>query len=381
MMQISKRTSHISEYAFSLLAKEANKVADVMGRKILDLSIGSPSFPPSKIYTQKLQESIAQSNSHLYPGYGATKQFSTGLIEWYQKRFGVVLQNNELFPLLGAKDGVSHLPIALVDEGDEILVPNPGYPAFTGPARMMGCRVMSYDLLESNQFKLSIPEIEKKITEKTRMIWVNFPSNPTGQVASLAELEHLVTLCKQKNIWLVFDNAYAEITYDGFISPSILEIPGAKDIAIELGSFSKMYSFAGYRIGWIVGNVQAIGALAKVKSQFDSGLSLPFQDVAAYALTHPDIDWHEKMIARYKDSKNELIKVFTRFGLSMENPRGGLYLWAKIPETHTNSTEYVMELLRKKQILVTPGSVFGSNGDRYVRICFSADISHLSEYV
>jgi aspartate/methionine/tyrosine aminotransferase len=381
MAQISKRTSQVPEYAFSFLAKEAKKVENSVGKKILNLSIGSPSFPPSEIYIQKLQESIAHSNSHLYPGYGATARFSEGIIGWYKKRFGVALQSDELFPLLGAKDGVSHLPMALADEGDEILVPNPGYPAFTGPALMMGCKVIAYDLLESNHFKISIPEIEKKITEKTRMIWVNFPSNPTGQIASLLELESLVALCRQKNIWLMFDNAYAEIAYDDYISPSILEIPGAKDITIELGSFSKMYSFAGYRIGWIVGNAQAIAALAKVKSQFDSGLSLPFQDVAAYALSHPDIKWHEKMIARYRDNKNKLAKIFTRFGLTMENPMGGLYLWAKIPSNYSNSTEYAMELLRKRQILVTPGSVFGTNGDRYVRICFSADISHLSEYV
>jgi len=381
MVQISKRTSWVPEYVFSSLAKEAKKIEDMVGRKILNLSIGSPSFPPSGIYIKKLQESVALPNNHLYPGYGAITQLSSGLIDWYRERFGVVLQTDELFPLLGAKDGVSHLPIALVDEGDEILVPNPGYPAFTGAALMMGCGVISYDLLESDHFRLSIPEIEKKITERTRMIWVNFPSNPTGQVASLVELEPLVTLCKQKNIWLVFDNAYAEITYDSYIPPSILEIPGAKDIAVELGSFSKMYSFAGYRIGWIVGNTQAIAALAKVKSQFDSGLSLPFQDVAAYALMHPDIKWHEDMLMSYKNNKNELFRIFTRFGLTMDSPKGGLYLWAKIPNDYNDSTEYAMELLRKKHILVTPGSAFGSNGNRYVRICFSADITHLSEYV
>jgi LL-diaminopimelate aminotransferase len=381
MAQPSKRSLQIPEYAFSSLAKEAKKVEDADGRKILNLSIGSPSFPPSEIYMQKLHESIAKPNNHLYPGYGATEQFSSGLIEWYQKRFGVELKDNELFPLLGAKDGVSHLPMALADEGDEILVPNPGYPAFTGAALMMGCKVVSYDLLESNHFQLSIPEIEKKISLKTKMIWINFPSNPTGQTITLDELKPLVTLCVKKNIWLIYDNAYAEITYDDYISPSILEIPGAKDITVELGSFSKMYSFAGYRIGWVVGNAQAIAALAKVKSQFDSGLSLPFQDVAAYALIHPDIKWHEKMIASYKNNKDELVNLFARFGLTMESPKGGLYLWAKIPNSFKNSVEYAMELLKKKHILVTPGSVFGTNGDRYVRICFSADITRLSEYI
>ncbi|MFH0772969.1 MAG: pyridoxal phosphate-dependent aminotransferase [bacterium] len=381
MLTTSKRLLQFPEYVFSSLAKEAKKIEETSGKKILNLSIGSPDFPPGEIYVKKLKEYIDTPGSHLYPGYGATRGFANGLIHWYKTRFGVELNQNELFPLLGAKDGVSHIAMALVDEGDEILVPNPGYPAFTGPALIMGCTVVPYALLEENQFKLSLSEIEKKITEKTRMIWVNFPSNPTGQVISLSELEPLVALCRKKNIWLVYDNAYAEITYGGCISPSILEIPGAKDIAVEIGSFSKMYSFAGFRMGWIVGNAQAIAALAKIKSQFDSGLSLPFQELAAYAFVHPDIQWHKEMIDSYMKKKETLMKIFASFGLIMNNPKGGLYLWAKIPEAFQNANEYTMELLKTKYVLVTPGSAFGTNGNRYVRICFSADITHLSHYV
>jgi LL-diaminopimelate aminotransferase len=271
--------------------------------------------------------------------------------------------------------------MALVDEGDEILVPNPGYPAFTGPALLMGCSVVPYNLLEEENFKLSLSEIEKKISPKTKMIWVNFPSNPTGQVTSFAELEPLVALCKQKNIWLIYDNAYAEISYDGYISPSILEIPGAKDFAVEIGSFSKMYSFAGFRIGWIAGNAQAIAALAKVKSQFDSGLSLPFQELSAYAFTHPDVQWQKEMLAGYVQKKETVLKFFTNRGLKMTNPKGGLYLWAKIPDNYPDSAVYSMELLKEKHILVTPGGAFGTNGNRFVRICFSGDISRLSEHL
>lgn len=381
MMTVSSRLQKFPEYVFSLLAKEAKKRESEVGRKILDLSIGSPDFPPSKIYIQKLKEYIDAPGSHLYPGYGATKEFSEGLMMWYKNRFNVELASSELFPLLGAKDGVSHIAMALADEGEEILVPNPGYPAFTGPALMMGSVVTPYSLLEQDKWKISLPEIEKKISEKTRMIWVNFPSNPTGQVITKQELEPLVALCKQKNIWLIYDNAYAEMTYDGFVSPSILEIPGAKDIAVEIGSFSKMYSFAGFRMGWIVGNSEAVAAVAKVKSQLDSGLSLPFQALSAYVFTHPDREWHANMIAAYSQRKHILMKFFMSIGLSMDDPQGGLYLWAKIPDNFTNSYEYSMDLLKKKHILVTPGSAFGNNGDRYVRISFSGDITHLSEYL
>lgn len=381
MMTVSKRLDHFPEYVFSLLAKEAKKKELESGIKILDLSVGSPDFPPSELYIQKLKEYIDTPGSHLYPGYGATAEFADGLIHWYKERFGVSLISEELFPLLGAKDGVSHMAMALADEGDEILVPDPGYPAFSGPALMMGVSVVTYGLPEEQNFRLSIDEIEKRITEKTRMVWVNFPGNPTGQVASKEDLIGLVALCKRRQIWLIYDNAYAEMTYNGYISPSILEIPGSKDIAVEIGSFSKMYSFAGFRMGWIVGNRQVIAALAKVKSQLDSGLSLPFQKLSAYVFKNPDREWHERMIASYANRKNILIATFRKMGLTLEDPQGGLYLWAKIPESAKGSYEYAMDLLKRKNILVTPGSAFGKKGERYVRISFSGDITHLAEYI
>lgn len=381
MMTVSKRLDHFPEYVFSLLAKEAKKMERQSGRPIMDLSIGSPDFPPSRLYIQKLKEYIDTPGSHLYPGYGAIPEFTDGLVHWYKERFGVALADTELFPLLGAKDGVSHMAMALADEGEEVLVPDPGYPAFSGPALMMGVSVVTYDLPEEHNFKLSIDEIEKKITEKTRMVWVNFPGNPTGQVASNEDLVGLVALCKRRKIWLIYDNAYAEMTYNGYTSPSILEIAGAKDIAVEIGSFSKMYSFAGFRMGWIVGNRQVVAALAKVKSQLDSGLSLPFQKLSAYVFKNPDKKWHEAMIASYAKRKDTLLAVFRKMGLTLEDPQGGLYLWAKIPPNAKNSYEYAMDLLKRKNILVTPGSAFGKNGDRYVRISFSGDITHLMDYV
>lgn len=380
-MTVSKRLDYFPEYVFSLLAKEAKKREQLSGKKILDLSVGSPDFPPSVHYMQKLKEYIDAPGSHLYPGYGATAEFTDGLIHWYKERFGVSLVPEELFPLLGAKDGVSHMAMALSDEGDEILVPDPGYPAFSGPALMMGASVITYELSEENNFRLSIDAIEKKITEKTRMIWVNFPGNPTGQVASKEDLVGLVALCKRKQIWLIYDNAYAEMTYNGYIAPSILEIPQAKDIAVEIGSFSKMYSFAGFRMGWIVGNRQVVAALAKVKSQLDSGLSLPFQKLSAYVFKNPDKEWHESMIQSYANRKNILITTFRKMGLVIEDPQGGLYLWARIPDNAKDSYEYAMDLLKKKNILVTPGSAFGKKGERYVRISFSGDITHLTDYI
>jgi len=381
MIPLPKRLEQFPEYIFSSLTRDAKKLEKETGKKILDLSVGSPTYPPSKDYTEVLKNAIDDPKSYLYPGYGATQAFAEALIQWYKTRFNVALEQNELFPLLGGKDGVSHMPLALADVGGEILVPDPGYPAFVGPALLMGSVVVPYLLPEESNFKLNITEIEKKISKKTQLLWVNFPSNPTGQVISLAELEPIVWLCKKKNIWLVYDNAYAEITYDGYVSPSVLQVPGAKEVAVELGSFSKMYSFAGLRMGWAVGNQRVIAALAKVKSQFDSGLSFSLQQLGAYALTHPDKKWHEAMIHEYQRKKKILMDIFTSWGLTINDSQGALYLWAKIPETYENSVEYAADLLQTKHILVTPGSAFGKNGVRHVRISFSSDITNLAQYL
>ncbi|MDO8609376.1 MAG: pyridoxal phosphate-dependent aminotransferase, partial [bacterium] len=260
-MKLSNRLDVFSEYVFSMLGKKVKEQEKKTGKKVLDLSIGTPNFPPSKEYVQKLQEFYTEPKASLYPGFGAIPEFSEALISWYKKRFNVLISDNELLPLLGAKEAIAHLLPALINEEDEILIPDPGYPAYIGSALMAKAIPVFYSL--DNNFKLSIDEIDKKITNKTKCIWVNFPSNPTGQVATTDELQKLIDFLKGKNIWLIYDNAYSEIAFDGFVAPSILEIDGAKEFTVELNSFSKMFSFAGYRIGWAAGNKDAISGLAK----------------------------------------------------------------------------------------------------------------------
>lgn len=376
----AKRLNMFSEYVFSKLGKKVKEIETQSKRKVLNFGPGNPDYPPSKLYLDKFCELINEQNAHLYPGFGANKDFSNALINWYQKRFNVYLEREELFPLLGAKDGVSHIPLALLDIGDEVLVPDPGYPAFTDPTLMTGGKVVYYDLLEENDFSISINEIEKKITDRTKFIWVNFPANPTGQVISLEELEKIVTFAKQYNIFIVYDNAYSEITFDGFVAPSILQVDGAKDIAVELGSFSKTFSFAGFRMGWIVGNKEVIAALAKVKSQMDSGLSTPLQKLGAYALTNTDEQWYQNMIRSYQERRNIIAQHLKKLGLISSLPKGSLYIWAKIPTTAKNSEAYCMQLLEEKQILLTPGIAFGKNGQRYVRVSICVNIDEIGKY-
>lgn len=380
MIKVANRLNSFSEYVFSKLGKQIKGIEKISKRKVLNFGVGNPDYPPSKLYLDKFCEFIRNEDSHLYPGFGANDQFKKALIDWYKNRFNVDLESQELFPLLGEKDGVSHLPLALLNEGDEVLVPDPGYPAFTDPALMIGGKVVYYDLLEENGFKISVNELEKRISDKTKFIWVNFPSNPTGQVISLEELEKIVTFAKQHNILIVYDNAYSEITFDGFVAPSILQINGAKEVAVELGSFSKTFSFAGFRIGWIVGNKEVIAALAKVKSQMDSGLSTPLQNLGAFVLNNLDEDWYSDMIASYKRRRDIIARKLKLLGLNLALPKGSLYIWAKIPPDAKKSAEFCMQLLENKQILLTPGTAFGKNGERYVRVSICINIDNIEEY-
>lgn len=379
-MKLAYRIDLFTEYVFSKLGKKIKEVESKSKRKVLNFGPGDPDVIPSILYIDKLNEFIRDRGAHLYPGFGANKEFSQALISWYKKRFNVDLKKDELLPLLGAIDGISHLPMALLDEGDEVLVPDPGYPAFTDPALMVGGKVINYNLLEENDFKISLKELEKKVSSKTKFIWVNFPANPTGQVATLEELKKIVALAKKHQVIIVYDNAYSEITFDSFVAPSILQVEGAIDYAVELGSFSKTFSFAGFRMGWIVGNNQVIAALAKVKSQMDRGLSAPLQKLGAFALTNTDKKWYQNMIKSYQNRREIIAGHLKKIGLNFSMPKGGLYIWAKIPSSAKNSEDYCMKLLEDKQILFTPGIAFGKNGGRFIRVSICVNIDEIESY-
>lgn len=379
-MRLSKRLNQFPEYIFSALGRKAAEIEAKTGRKMLNLSIGSPDFRPSETYIKKLQELITEPKAHIYPGYGANAEFTEALTRHYNTRFSVALEKSELLPLLGGKDGVSHLALAILDEGDEILIPDPGYPGFSGPTLMLGAIPVYYDLTEENNFKINIQELEKKVTPRTKAVWVNYPSNPTGQVATIEELQPIVTFAKKHDLILIYDNAYAEITFDGFIAPSILQIKEAKDVAVEIGSFSKSHSFAGHRMGWIVGNKQVIQALAKVKSQLDSGMFTPLQKLGAYALNNPDETWKKAMLESYRSRRDILAKKLSTLGLTYSMPKGSLYLWMKIPDNEKDSEAFTFRLLEEKYIVVAPGTAFGNNGKRYIRVSVCADIEKIDEY-
>lgn len=380
-MRFSSRLDNFSEYVFAKLNKEVALVERITKRKVLNLGIGSPDFPPSKIYLERLKQYLDEPGSYLYPGYGAMPEFSQGLQNWYQKRFGVSIDDKELLPLPGSKEGIGNLALTLLDPDDEVLVPDPGYPAFSGTAIMLGAKPVNYDLKEETDFKIDLQELENKISPKTKCLWVNFPSNPTGQSATLNELKSVVDFARRHQIWLIYDNAYSEISFSEYVAPSILQIQGAKDIAVEIGSFSKTFSFAGFRLGWVAGNQDLISALAKVKSHLDSGLSIPLQKLGGYALQNFDKNWHENMLKNYDDRRQILKTKLKKLDLKIKDYSAGLYLWAKIPDSFRDAEEFSQQILQAKQILLTPGTAFGKNGRRFVRISICVNIDDIDSYL
>lgn len=380
MRLLSKRLERFPEYIHSRFAKKAREVENATGRAVLNFGPGSPDFPPSKRYTEKLKEFFDDPKAHLYPGFPPIPEFSRGLIEWYRNRFSVNITESELYPLVGGKDGIAHLSLALLDDGDEVLIPDPGYPAYEGMALMAGAKPVFYTLKEDTGFALDLEELESLVSPRTKAIWVNFPANPTGSVIDRSELSRIVEIARKHGVWLLYDNAYSEITYDGFNAPSVLEIPGAKDIALELGSFSKMFSFAGYRMAWVAGNTTLISALAKIKSQVDSGLQTPLQRLGGFALANIDREWHQAMLTSYRDRRDTIISRLPRLGLTAEAPKGALYLWVKIPSDYQDSETFCMETLERKQILFTPGTAFGRSGVKHVRISFCVSIGAIADY-
>jgi len=374
-MRFSLFAKNSPSYFFANYLKKVRQYEKEKGVKVTDLTVGSPSYPPSKKYLKKLQELIFEEKNYLYPGYGGDKDLIKALSSCYQRRFNVFLDEDCFLPVLGGKDAISHLPPLVLDKDDKILVPNPGYPGFFGTVPFFYGKVVFYPLFEKDNFLINFLYLEKLIDKKTKAIFVNYPSNPTGALADKSFLEKLVDFCLKKDLFLFYDNAYSEIYFDSQKKPpSIFEIKNAKKIALEIGSFSKTFSFAGLRLGWIAGKKEVINNFLKIKSQFDSGVPLLFQKLASYALDNFDQDWYQKMINFYQSQRDYLFSFFKKIGLEVKLPLAGLYLWIKVPKDFSDGFALADYLLEKYQIAVTPGEAFGSCGKKYIRISFSGKI-------
>jgi LL-diaminopimelate aminotransferase len=379
-MRAAHRLDSLPEYVFAALGAKL-KALEAQGQTIIRLDMGSPDGPPPDFIVAALAESAAASTSHGYMGFTGTPQLRQAIVEYYGSRFGVALEaESEVLPLIGSKEGIANMALAWLDPGDLALVPDPGYPAYRMGAFMAGADVHYVPLEEGRGFLPDLDAIPAEVARKARLLWLNYPNNPTGAVASLELFDRAVSFCRRHEILLCHDVPYADVCFDGYRAPSLLSAPGAKEIAVEFNSLSKSHNMAGWRIGMAVGNRTAIRALLQVKSNVDSGIFLPVQEAAVAALTR-DQEWLQARNEEYQTRRDLLYGLIAdRWRLQCKKPTAGLYLWAHVPQG-TLSGEFTDKVLHATGVSMTPGSAFGPHGEGYFRISIGTATAKIVEAV
>ena len=374
-MRTAKRLDHIEEYYFSKKLKEVGHLIS-KGKPIINLGIGSPDIIPPKSTIDSLIEALNSPLAHKYQSYKGLESLRVAIKNFYIKNYKVELNHDEeILPLIGSKEGIMHISLAFLDEGDEVLIPNPGYPTYSSVTKIVGAKPIYYDLNESNSWLPNIQELEKINLSKVKIMWINYPNMPTGSNCSLSFLDDLISFCEKKNILLINDNPYSFILNDNPIS--LLMAKKSKN-CLELNSLSKSHNMAGWRLGMVVGYKENIDSILKIKSNMDSGMFLPIQIGAIDALNQGN-DWYRDLNEIYLKRKKIVFKICEKLNLKFDKNRSGLFIWAKISDEFKTSEEFINELLHKKNIFITPGSIFGSNGEGYVRISLCCNEKELNK--
>lgn len=366
-MKPARRLDSLPVYAFALLDVKL-RALQAQGIDVIKLDIGSPDGPPPAAIVATLADSASDPTRHGYAGYFGTPRLRQAMADYYASRFGVTLDSaKEVLPLLGSKEGIANMALAWLDPGELALTPDPGYPTYRMSAYMVGAEVFAMPLREENAYLPVLEAIPSAVADRARLMWLNYPNNPTGAVASLTFFEQAVAFCRRHDILLCHDAPYADVCYDGYRAPSLLAVPGAKEVAVEFNSLSKSHNMAGWRVGMAVGNATALAALVQIKSNIDSGIFLPVQDAAVAALTG-DQTWMAARNAEYQRRRDMLLDVLVNdWGLRVTKPSASLYLWANVPSGYT-SASFADKILAETGVSMTPGSVFGPDGEGYLRI-------------
>lgn len=375
-IQPANRLNDIKEYYFSKKLKEISKLNEE-GQDIISLGIGSPDLPPTKEVINTLCNEAQKAGNHGYQPYTGIPELRKEFAHWYNEWYGVSLDpNSEIQPLIGSKEGILHLTLAFVNPGEKVLVPNPGYPTYTSLSKILGAEVINYNLDENNGWMPNFEELEQQDLSQVKLMWVNYPNMPTGTNASHELFQKLVAFAKQHNIIVVNDNPYSFILNNEPLS--ILSIPGAKDCCIELNSMSKSHNMPGWRIGMVAANEQFISWILKVKSNIDSGMFRPLQLAAAEALK-ADSHWYEINNTNYKQRRELASEILRELGCTFDEKQVGLFLWGKIPEIYSNVEVLTEKVLKEARVFITPGFIFGSNGNRYIRLSLCCNEDKLKE--
>lgn len=372
------RLSLVQEYYFSRKLKEVAKL-NAEGRDIISLAIGSPDMPPSKQTVDKLCEVAAKPEAHGYQPTMGTPELREAMAGFYKRWYGVdVDPKTEVQPLIGSKEGILHVTLAFVNPGEQVLVPNPGYPTYTSLSRILGAEVLNYSLREDNGWQPDFEELERMDLSRVKLMWTNYPNMPTGGNARMETYERLVDFAKRHGIVVVNDNPYSFILNDNPMS--LLQVSGAKECCIEFNSMSKSHNMPGWRVGMCVSNPTFISWILKIKSNVDSGTFRGIQLAAAEALNANTPEWHrEANITTYRRRRNIAEQIMTTLGCRFDSNQVGMFLWGKIPERYEGCEQLTERVLTEARVFITPGFIFGSNGNRYVRISLCAKDERMKE--
>ncbi len=377
-MKTSKRLEGIGEYYFSQKLREIEEL-NKAGKNIINLGIGSPDLPPHPDVIKILQEESAKPNVHAYQSYKGSPILRKAISDWYKRWYQVELNpETEILPLIGSKEGIMHICMTYLNKGEEVLVPNPGYPTYQSAVKLAGGKCVEYKLNAKNNYEPDFDKLENKKLKKVKLMFVNYPQMPTGQLPSNELFEKLVAFGRKNNILIIHDNPYSFILNDNPIS--LLSIEGAKECVIELNSLSKSHNMAGWRVGMLCGAKKRIEEVLRFKSNMDSGMFLPVQLAAAKALTLGK-EWHDEVNAVYKKRREKVFELLTILNCKFSKQQAGMFVWSSIPATCKDGYVLSDEVLYKSNVFITPGGIFGSAGEKYVRVSLCSTEEKIDEAI
>ena len=377
-MELAQRVQQLPPYLFARIS-EMIATKRAAGVDVISLGIGDPDIPTPPYLIDVLKQAADRPANHRYPESDGLPELRQAIARWYQTRHGVTLDpNKEVVPLIGSKEGIGHLPLCLIDPGDVSLITDPGYPVYEIGTMFAGGETVKLPLREEDGWLPRLDEIPADAARRAKILWLNYPNNPTGAVCDRAFFERAVAWAKEHDVVIAHDLAYADVAYDGYEPTSLLEVPGAKDVAIEFNSLSKAFNMTGWRVGMAVGNATVINALTRVKTNLDSGIPQAIQEMAIAALDDPR-DTMTQHNTIYQKRRDRVVEVLRELGLRLDPPKASLYVWARLPEGERSSAEFAARLIDATGVVVTPGMSYGPSGEGYIRISLTVPDDRLEE--
>jgi len=378
-IEMAKRIDQIPPYLFAEIDKKKEEMRK-KGMDIIDLGIGDPDLPTPNPIIERLKIAAESPKNHRYPSYEGMIEFRTAVAEWYERRFGIKLNpGSEVLSLIGSKEGIAHIPLAFVNPGDIVLVPSPGYPVYRVSTLFAGGTPYFLPLRRENGFLPNLSDIPEKVANNAKLLFINYPNNPTSAIAERAFFEEVVVFAQRHRIIVCHDAAYSEVAFDGYRPLSFLEVEGAREVGVEFHSLSKTFNMTGWRIGFAVGHSEILSGLGRVKTNIDSGLFQAIQEAGTEALNHLDTPLPE-IINTYERRRDVMVKGLEEIGLEVYRPKATFYLWIRVPRGYT-SARFATLLLEQGGIVATPGNGFGEEGEGYIRMALTVDEKRLREAI